>query len=131
MRVIVTGDREWSNITAVRRVLAILYRQAPHTKLVHGACRGADTLAAQVWLDLTGNEWQVEAYPAAWSLHGPSAGPRRNRYMLKASFDCGSEDGDMPGCGIAFHHDLRQSKGTKDMVSVLLKHGLPVLHVTK
>lgn len=49
------------------------------TEVIHGAYRGADTLA---------NEWALQRkrkpnpFPAAWDIHGTAAGPIRNKQML-------------------------------------------------
>jgi hypothetical protein len=69
--------------------------------LVHGACRGLDTIAAR---RATLMGWQIEPHPAEWKLHGRAAGPIRNRLMVMTD----------PALCIAFHDHIERSKGTKD-----------------
>jgi len=53
----------------------------PITHLIHGAARGADTLAGE-WAALRGI--QPVACPALWRAHGSkAAGPMRNAAMLQ------------------------------------------------
>ena len=52
--------------------------------VVHGAARGADTIAAEVG-DVLGLE--VEAYHADWDRHRRRAGPLRNKAMLESGVD--------------------------------------------
>ena len=72
--------------------------------VIHGACKGADVLAGQAAhiLDI-----QVEEYPAEWGRYGRAAGPIRNQQML---------DEGRPDCLLAFHSDIRKSKGTADKI---------------
>ena len=49
--------------------------------------------------------------PADWKKYGKSAGPIRNREMLKMD----------PDIVLIFHDDPKNSKGTKDCVKALLK----------
>ena len=48
-------------------------------RLIHGAARGADSLAA-AWSSSRG--LAATAYPAKWDIHGRSAGFVRNKQML-------------------------------------------------
>lgn len=80
MKILVCGGRNFSDRALVIRVLDYLNRPSrPITHLIHGACRGADLLAAD-WATL--RSIPTTAYPADWSLHGPAAGPIRNALML-------------------------------------------------
>lgn len=115
MRILVTGDRNWSDRDAIERALRRC-PDGPHI-LVHGAARGADRIAAEVAQALG---WAVEAFPANWEKHGKAAGPIRNRQMLNEG---------TPQLVIAFHNDLANSKGTADMVRVAEKAGVPVVKV--
>lgn len=90
LRILVTGSRVWTDRAAVAAALrwAITTHQPQPTReqvtVVHGAARGADTLAAQV---AAGWGVRVEAYPADWGLHGKAAGILRNAEMVAAGAD--------------------------------------------
>lgn len=124
-RVILTGDRNWVEVEPVFDVLLELYERNPDCIIVHGDCRGLDKIGGIVAAEIFGPD-RVEAHPANWTLHGRSAGPIRNRFMLKESLRRAQVDGYRVIGGIAFHHDLAHSTGTKDMVSVLESAGYPV-----
>lgn len=114
MKVLVTGDREWDDVETVVAVLSLLPKG---TVVVHGAARGADTIAGLVAKELG---FSVVEYPADWKKFGKSAGPIRNRQMVR--------DEALKGWPIelvlAFHNNLEKSKGTKDMVSVAESAGI-------
>lgn len=122
MVILVTGDRNWVNKTVIKIVLSTFNDCTFNDKnnvIVHGAARGADTLAGIVAREL---RMQVKEYPAKWSEHGKSAGPIRNKLMY---------DSEHPDIVIAFHNDLENSKGTKHMVGIAKKGKTPILHVTE
>jgi hypothetical protein len=108
MKVLVCGDRNWTNIDAIKRELLAF---GPGTIIVHGACRGADTFAGIVAGELG---YEVREYPAEWAKYGRAAGPIRNRQMLEEE----------PTLVLAFHEDFPSSKGTKDMVKAAKARGI-------
>ena len=110
-RVLVTGDRAWSNAAVVREVLSEF---PPDTLVIHGAARGADTIAGHVATELG---FTVRAFPADWAKLGKGAGPARNAQMLKEG---------KPDEVVAFHDRLWDSTGTKDMILRAVKARLPV-----
>lgn len=116
MTVLVCGDRNWSAWSAIWTVLRGL---GPLTTIVHGDARGADKMCAFVARQLG---YQVHAHPAKWDVYGKAAGPLRNQEMV----DC-HRDIELV---LAFHDDLRHSKGTADMVRVARMAGIPVNVVT-
>ncbi len=61
--------------------------------------------------------YTVHPHPANWDQYHRAAGPLRNREMLKEA----------PDIVLAFHDDLSQSKGTRDMVNQALKAGVPTI----
>jgi len=75
-RVLIAGSRTWTDAAAIAALLATL---PPDTVIVHGAARGADTLAAHL---AAARGFTVEAHPADWAREGRAAGPRRNAAML-------------------------------------------------
>lgn len=115
MKVLVTGDREWSDIQAVIDVLEMLPERSV---VIHGAALGADTIAGLIAVSLG---HVVREYPADWKKFGRPAGPIRNREML-AKEHVPTEPIELV---LAFHNDLQKSRGTKDMVSCVKKAGIP------
>jgi hypothetical protein len=110
--VIVCGDRDYGDRDKVYEVLDAYYaRIGPDFLLINGGARGADTLA---------REWAVDrkvdhlTLYAKWDQHFKAAGPIRNRRMAKKK----------PRLVLAFHPDIKKSKGTKDMVGIAEKKGI-------
>jgi len=134
MKILVTGDREWDDIEQIAHTLERIletFQCAPRdVTIVHGAARGADTIAGLVAEELG---MEVKSYPAHWrhtdrcpkeckEVIGRPAGVIRNQKMLNDNPDI--------DFGIFFHPDLARSKGTKDMVKRLKKAGIPILSGT-
>ena len=82
-RGVVAGGRDFSNEQLVKWALREIGLGRGDV-LVHGACRGADAICAEV-ARLYGAE--TEAHPADWKTHGRAAGPMRNREMLQSGVD--------------------------------------------
>lgn len=112
MRLLICGDRNWTDSSAVTEVVERLRPEV----VIEGDARGADRMAG-IAGELAGAE--VEVYPAEWDKFGRAAGVIRNQRML----DYGE-----PTHVIAFHDDLANSRGTRDMVNRALKAKIPVLH---
>lgn len=112
MRVLVCGGRGWRETKVMVKRLAAL-PPGPHV-LIHGDCRGADRMGAEIGKAMG---WHIDPYPADWDRYGTAAGPIRNRQMLREG---------RPDLVLAFHHDLTRSTGTADMVAISLKVGLEV-----
>lgn len=110
IRVLVCGGRDFTDAWWLEEVLSGLHARAPIGVLIHGAARGADSLA-QHWA--IANSVEVAAFPANWEEHGRSAGPIRNKTML---------DYGRPDLVIAFPG----GRGTADMVRQAKKAGVPV-----
>lgn len=155
MRLLVCGPRLWSLIPRtlsyqeadIRAPVADAERYRTYweivalapTVVIHGAASGADTTAASCavdWAMEAGVGLVVEPYPADWARDGRAAGPIRNERMLREG---------KPDMGLAFGalwrpdprrtvHDKRHGlypdrfkvTGTGDMVSRMLRAGLPV-----
>lgn len=122
MRVLVTGDRNWTDKQAIREALVNVRART----VIEGGARGADKLAREAGKELRLN---VEEFPAHWT-HSPHcwprpcrrpmgdvAGPARNQQML---------DEGKPDLVLAFHNCLEASKGTADMVARAVKAGVPI-----
>lgn len=110
-RVLVCGGRDYLDKEEAFRVLDALDMQRGISCIIHGAARGADTLADN-WAFKRSVE--TEAYPADWTKHGKSAGPIRNQEMLAAS---------APDVVLAFPG----GRGTSHMVSIAKAKGVEVL----
>ncbi len=101
MKILVCGGRDYTDRESVFRALDAVHARKTITCIIHGAARGADSLAG---------EWERERgveelrFPADWNTHGKKAGPIRNQQML---------DQARPDGVIAFPGRV----GTADMVS--------------
>lgn len=84
VRVLVTGGRDYDDRLKLFQVLEQLYEINQNIKIIHGAARGADTLADE-WANKTGV--RVEKHYADWTRHGRSAGAIRNNKMAKSCID--------------------------------------------
>lgn len=117
MKVLVTGDRNYSDREKVKEILTTLVQlnssMGDHNEIIllHGAAKGADTLAGEVGASL---DFRVVAIPADWERYGRAAGPIRNRQMLD----------EQPDLVIAFHDDIENSKGTKDCLMEAERRGI-------
>ena len=99
MKILVCGDRNWSSYSTILATL----REYPVTIIVQGECRGADLLGKRAGQEL---KCEIKSYPADWATHGRAAGPIRNTAMLK----------EKPDLVLAFHSNIDQSRGTKNMI---------------
>ena len=108
MRVLVCGSRNWTDEYRVRRRLMQL---PADTQIIHGGCRGADSIADSVAKEA---RLPVIEVPADWDRYGASAGPIRNRQML----DMG------PKLVLAFHDDIKKSKGTIHTLTLAEQRGI-------
>lgn len=109
--VLVCGDRNWTDGGLVARVLASL---PPVALVIHGGCRGADSLGG--WA-ARGQGIPVRIFRAEWEREGRAAGPLRNQRML---------DEGRPDLVLAFHDDIASSRGTADMIRRSLAAGVQV-----
>lgn len=118
MRLLVCGDRNWTDYELLQTVLDD-FADVHDWKLtlIHGAARGADSMADR-WAEDCG--FPIERYPADWDHHGKRAGPIRNAVMLATGVDV----------VIAFHDDLVNSRGTKHMVTIARRAGVRVITIS-
>lgn len=108
MRVLVCGSRHFNDYNLLSEVL----NKHDITCIIEGGARGADTLARK-WADE--KDLECETYMAEWDTYGKAAGPIRNQHML---------DWGEPALIIAFL--APDSRGTKHMISIAQKAGIPV-----
>lgn len=110
MKVIVCGSRHWRDVGVIRKRLERLPKD---TVVIEGGALGADKIAREQALAIG---LDVETVWANWEKHGLSAGPIRNAKMLAMK----------PDLIIAFHEDLRQSKGTRHLIGEAQKYKIPL-----
>jgi hypothetical protein len=114
--ILVCGDRNWSDDYKIRKELIKYSKFNP--AIIHGGCRGADTIAGYVGFSLGMREF---VYKADWKKFGRGAGPKRNERMLIEG---------KPDLILAFHSNLEESKGTKDMVTRGTKAGVKTVVIS-
>lgn len=100
MRVLVCGGRDYNDAFQLNQEMDSLHREINIAELIHGAARGADSLAA-AWAHSRGVA--DRPFPADWKAHGKSAGFIRNEVMLREG---------KPDLVVAFPG----GKGTADMI---------------
>lgn len=110
MKVLICGGRDFNDVEYLNAVLTQIHKKKFITTLIHGAAKGADTLAA-----LWGHSQiiNVIAIPAEWDQYGKSAGYIRNVQMADLK----------PDLVIAFSG----GKGTAMMIDIAEKRGIKVL----
>lgn len=105
MRLLVCGTRTFDDAEFLFRALDNLAREHHIIVVIEGEAKGADLLSRE-WAEARGIP--VEAYPADWARMRKSAGPQRNRQMLKEG---------KPDFVAAFLDIPRsESKGTANMI---------------
>lgn len=114
----VTGDREGYDQDEIDFDMAGLRAWQKRTRgaevvVICGRAPGVDT---QCELSAHRHDLHTAAVQALWATRHRGAGPQRNGVM--AAF--------MPDKVFAYHHDIKNSKGTFDMVGLCLDHGIPV-----
>lgn len=129
--VLVTGDRNWDDRQEI-------YNWLDHFKdiklIVEGTAQGADIMAEE-WA--TSRETPYLGVPAKWQSQARAAGPIRNSAMLtwleivisgfkiwKVKYECSVQV-------LAFHENIKKSKGTIDMMKKADKAGYDVYLVDK
>lgn len=105
----VTGGRSYADYYTVQKTLAKVASKFDIT-VVHGAAKGADTLA-DVWCKRVGVT--PVPYPADWDSYGDGAGPKRNQQMV--------DEG-----GIQLLLSFPGGSGTRDMTNRCLAANIPV-----
>lgn len=113
-KVLVCGSRYYNDPDKINHVLDALHaRVGSRLLIISGGAAGTDDYARQ---------WAVNRKVdhlilyAKWDLHHRSAGPIRNRRMAKKK----------PRLVLAFHPNLDESKGTRDMIKVATDRGIKV-----
>lgn len=104
-RVIVCGDRNWKDKQYIFDRLDDMVHYYGEFHVIEGCARGADKVAEE-WAEA--RKVSISHFPADWQHLGKAAGVVRNQNMLIMG---------RPTMVIAFHTNLMDSKGTKDMVT--------------
>lgn len=112
MRVLVCGGRDYADELSFDLAMDALYLPRD-TVIIHGAAKGADTLANSY---ASANGMAVDMFRADWANYGPGAGPVRNQRMI---------DEGKPDLVIAFPG----GRGTADMVRRAKAAGVSVREV--
>lgn len=110
MKVLICGDREWSDEKSIRKRIEKIPKGST---IIHGAARGADSIAGNIAEELG---FKVISVKADWKKYYRAAGPIRNRKMLDMK----------PDLVIAFHSNIEESKGTKDCVTEAKRRNIDV-----
>ena len=115
LRILVCGDRNWTDYFAVRDTLKAFKETSGIEYIIEGEASGADTFGriAAEELDIP-----CAKFPAKWAEFGLSAGPKRNLQMLIEG---------KPNLVLAFHNDIKNSKGTMNMIEQSKRAGLKVI----
>ena len=114
MRLLVCGGRDFSDESLLLSTLDAIDAEYEVKLLIHGAARGADTLADRWAADL---KIPVLKFPALWDKHGRSAGHIRNTQMLNEG---------KPTYVVAF----KGGKGTANMVRQAREFGILVREIS-
>lgn len=115
-RLLITGSRDWSDRATMFAALRDAWRELrgqgfDEIVLVHGAARGADLLAAEIWGQVG---LPTEAHPADWSGLGRKAGPVRNQQMVDL------------GADLCLAFPLGKSRGTRGCMAAARRAGITV-----
>jgi hypothetical protein len=111
LRVLVCGDRNWTDQAFIDQTLDQIHEVQGIVCIIEGEARGADRMARS-WA--ASRNVPFLAFPAEWNRYGKAAGPIRNRKQ----FDEGQ-----PDLVVAFHNDLPNSRGTRDMIKYAKSRG--------
>lgn len=130
-RILITGSRDWECRPLAQRVVdRLLAKYGDDLTLVIGGCASGIDINFEILAKFA--RVDCEIHPAKWfdfdapncvikkdsrgRDYNANAGPQRNKEMVDSGIDY---------C-IACHQNLRESKGTKNCVSLCLKAGIPV-----
>jgi len=121
--VLVSGDRNWTNIELIKFWLKKL-KDFGFDTLIEGEAKGADTIARiegeKLGYTILNRDEHTRGFPAQWNKYPKygAAGNIRNTEMLKVG---------KPEIILAFHPDISKSKGTKNMLEQAEKANIKYL----
>lgn len=114
MKLLICGDREWDDKEAITKVLLDMKPDV----LIEGECKGADLMAKSIAIGLGFTKDRIAEYLADWGTYGLAAGPIRNSQMLIEG---------KPDIVVGFHNNIKVSRGTRHMLGIAVKAGVPTL----
>lgn len=119
--VLITGDRNWyenpeDGTACIYDELVLLKQSYKDLLVIQGSCKGADLQAESYCKEL---EINYIGIPAKWTQYGRAAGPIRNQEMLSFAMNYFGID-----LALAFHNNISESRGTRDMITRLMKAGV-------
>lgn len=120
MRILITGSRDWEDW---RFIEAAMVEAVAHSEdwprviptIIHGAARGADSMANGVAIR---RNWRVIKMPADWRKHGKRAGFVRNAEMVAL------------GADICLAFIKNESRGATMAADLAEKAGIPTKRCT-
>lgn len=119
LRVIVAGTRTFTDQQLLYSTLDSILTDYPEDKykiiIISGCAKGADSIAIQYAKD---HDYEIKKFPAEWDKLGKSAGIRRNLQMAQYTANIHHT-----GLLVAFWD--RNSPGTKNMIEVAQRYGIP------
>lgn len=114
MRVLICGDRHWYDYALVKQEIEEFIANVDSIEcIIEGGAHGADFCGKMAAVELS---IPVEEFPADWEREGKRAGPIRNQKMLTEG---------RPDWVLAFHDNFDNSKGTRSMIRLAEKAGVP------
>jgi YspA, cpYpsA-related SLOG family len=135
MIVVATGSRDLQDPTRVFRALDECLASANSLVVYHGDhFTGADTYVEE-WFEsklievmvteMPGKPIAIRPKAADWGRFGRSAGPKRNRAMMKAATELYEKVGGPIIC-LAFKQDGAGNRGTTDCMNAAEEYGVEV-----
>jgi hypothetical protein len=115
--VVVSGSRDWEPMDLIRSELDKIHAEHDKVIIISGGASGVDH-STRVVCEHKG--YFFVEIPAPWFAFGAKAGPIRNGWELVFE----------PNLVLAFHPNIKKSKGTKDMVSKAKKKKILVRMIT-
>lgn len=113
-KILVCGGRDYTDTMKITATIANLTKEYGKCVIIHGAARGADSLAGGIARKFG---WWVWPCDADWDKYGTAAGPIRNRMMLDLA---------KPDLVVAF----KGGKGTADMVAYAKSQGVETIIIS-
>lgn len=110
---VICGDREWAKYDPIAaRILALKKKYGDDLLIVEGGAPGADQMAG---FASESNDVHFAVIKALWDTRHRGAGPQRNEIMRRLA----------PDEVFGFHENIKESKGTKEMLTASKKAGIP------
>ena len=115
LKILICGDRNYTNYDSILYSITKISLKNKLSSVIEGGAKGADRLGRQAAQAIGVPE--IITFKADWEKYGKAAGPIRNRQMIKEG---------SPNLVLAFHSNISNSKGTKDMIFAANQAGIPI-----